>query len=573
MAQTTIGKYLAARLEEIGLKHYFTVPGDYNLTLLDELISNKNMDFVGSCNELNAAYSAEGYARANGAAAMITTFNVGAFSALNGIASAYAERQPVIFVCSAPNSNDIFSNRYVHHSLGTHDFHYQYEMISKVTCAAERILHAENAPAQIDHAIRTAIRERKPAYIEIPANLSTELCSAPQPLLLDAPVGGNTALPVNEAALAEAVRAIADKLNAAEKPVLLAGPHLRSFGAVEAFRKLAEAIGCAVAVSPNGKGFFPETHPQYIGVYLGKVSSPGCEAIIDWSDMVLAAGPLFTDYSTVGWSMGLPDREKMISVMPWDVQLPEADFNNLPMAQVLEALVAHVNSNPTTLVQYNRDNQIGRVVDYEAAPADARLTRAEMVRQIEQDVLDANTTLFAETGDSWFNGMYMHLPEGAGFEIEMQYGSIGWSLPASFGYSMGAGTDRRTVLMIGDGSFQLTAQEIAKMIEYKQDITVIVVNNKGYVIESAIHEGPYNYYQNWDYAGIVSVFNGENGAGLGLKAATVGELRDALLTAKDHKGGPVLIECSIEHDDYTKQLITWGSAVAEANARPKTSKP
>ena len=184
MEQTTIGKYLATRLEEIGLKYYFTVPGDYNLTLLDELISNKNMQYVGNCNELNAAYAAEGYARANGAGAMITTFNVGAFSALNGIVGAYAERLPVIFVCSAPNSNDIFSNRFVHHSIATHDFSYQYEMIKRVTCAAERILHAENAPAQIDNAIRTAIRERKPAYIEIPANLSTAKCSAPQPLSL-----------------------------------------------------------------------------------------------------------------------------------------------------------------------------------------------------------------------------------------------------------------------------------------------------------------------------------------------------------------------------------------------------
>ena len=568
MEQTTIGKYLASRLEEIGLKYYFTVPGDYNLTLLDELISNKNMQYVGNCNELNAAYAAEGYARANGAGAMITTFNVGAFSALNGIVGAYAERLPVIFVCSAPNSNDIFSNRFVHHSIATHDFSYQYEMIKRVTCAAERILYAENAPAQIDNAIRTAIRERKPAYIEIPANLSTAKCSAPQPLLLDAPVGGNTPLPVNEAALNAAIKAIAEQLNKAEKPVLLAGPHLRSFGAVDAFRRLAEALGCAVAVLPNAKSFFPEDHPQFIGVYLGKVSSPGCDAIMEWSDMVLSVGGVFTDYSTVGWTMALPEREKMIDVRAWDVQLPEADFTNVPMAQVLDGLVAHVNANKTTLEQFNRDNQIGEVVDYTPQAADARLSRAEMVNQIEHKLIDADTTLIVETGDSWFNGMYMRLPNGAGFEIEMQYGSIGWSLPASLGYALGDQPERRVVLMIGDGSFQLTAQEISKMIELKQEIIMVVVNNYGYVIESAIHEGPYNYYQNWDYAALMKAFNGKDGKGLGLTATTAGELNDAIMQAKAHKGGPVLIECQIDHDDYTKQLITWGSAAAEANARP-----
>ena len=67
MADFTVGKYLATRLEQIGLKHYFMVPGDYNLVLLDELLENKNIEQIGCCNELNAAYAAEGYARVNGA--------------------------------------------------------------------------------------------------------------------------------------------------------------------------------------------------------------------------------------------------------------------------------------------------------------------------------------------------------------------------------------------------------------------------------------------------------------------------------------------------------------------------
>src|SRR6202049_543566 len=86
MADFTVGKYLATRLEQIGLKHYFMVPGDYNLVLLDELMSNKNLEQIGCCNELNAAYAAEGYARVKGRGAVITTFNVGAFSALAGVA-------------------------------------------------------------------------------------------------------------------------------------------------------------------------------------------------------------------------------------------------------------------------------------------------------------------------------------------------------------------------------------------------------------------------------------------------------------------------------------------------------
>ena len=100
MAGYTMGNYLATRPEQIGLKHYFMVPGDCNLVLLDQHLGNKNMQQTGCRNELNGAYAAEAYARVNGCGAIVTTFNVGAFSALNGVADAYAERLPVIFISS-----------------------------------------------------------------------------------------------------------------------------------------------------------------------------------------------------------------------------------------------------------------------------------------------------------------------------------------------------------------------------------------------------------------------------------------------------------------------------------------
>ena len=181
MADFTVGKYLATRFEQIGLKHYFMVPGDYNLVLLDELLENKNVEQIGCCNELNAAYAAEGYARVNGAGAVLTTFNVGAYSALNGVAGAYAERLPVIIVSSSPNTNDPAENHILHHTMGNHDFAAQYEVFRQVTCAAVRIQHPANAPEMIDYAISTALRERKPAYIEIPCNLSAAPCPPPAP--------------------------------------------------------------------------------------------------------------------------------------------------------------------------------------------------------------------------------------------------------------------------------------------------------------------------------------------------------------------------------------------------------
>lgn len=563
MANFTVGNYLATRFQDMGMKHYFVVPGDYNLGLLDELLWNKEVEQVGCCSELNASYAAEAYARVHGCGAVVTTFNVGAFSALNGVAGAYAESLPVIFVSSGYNTGDPGANHKLHHTIGTHDFSYQYEMFKYVTCAAVRILHADNAPAMIDHAIGRALRERKPAYIEIACNLPDALCAEPSPF----ETVFATLDPSNPKALEAAVDRAAAFLNDAHRPILLAGVHLRSFGAIDAFRELAEKIGCAVAVMPNAKSFFPEDHPQYIGIYWGPVSSPATEPVLDWSDAVLAAGPLFTDYTTCGWA-GVPSRDKMICAEPRYVRLPDTGYTNVALAEFLSALAQKVRPNNTTLTQYHRVEIPAQAsVSNGAGTGAAPLTRADMWRQIEEG-LDPKTTLLVETGDSWLNGMSTRLPGGARFEIEMQWGSIGWATPATFGYAMGLERDRRLVSVIGDGSFQLTAQEVSNIIRHGQEILIFLVNNRGYVMESEIRDGPYNYFKNWDYSGLITAFNASDGRGLGLIATTGGELADAIGKARKHKGGPTLIECRIAHDDCSLQLLKWGSYVARANNRP-----
>jgi pyruvate decarboxylase len=558
----TVGNYLAARLEQMGIKHYFVVPGDYNLVLLDQLLWDKNMQLISCCNELNAAYTAEGYARINGAGAVIVTFNVGAFSALNGIGSAFAENLPVIFVSSSYNTNDQSADRLLHHTLGTHDLTYQREMMRKVTCEAVWIHHVAEAPHLIDRAIRTALREHKPAYIEIPCNLANLPCSEPVPfetLMSTAQSDPKT--------LAAAVEAAAKLLNGSRKPVLLAGSKLRAYGAIDAFRGLAEALGCGVAVMPDAKGFFPEDHPQYMGVYWGSVSSPGCEPIVNEADAILAAGPIYTDYSTAGWT-ALPPQDRTINAHPGFVRFPRAEYSGVELADFLSSLAKQVRKNDATLVQYRNATRSSKEPIAPAGDANASLTRVEMVRQIQNDI-DGKTTLLVETGDAWFEGIYMRLPGGARFEIEMLWGSIGWSVPATFGYALGLEPGRRIVSMIGDGSFRFTAQEVATMIGHGlKNITIFLINNHGYVVESVIHDGPYNYYKEWDYAGLVKVLNAEDGHGLGLKARTVGELANAIKKAREHTAGPVLIECQIAHDDFSPQMLEWGKKVAKANSRP-----
>src|ERR1700754_1048281 len=343
MADFTVGKYLAARLEQIGLKHYFMVPGDYNLVLLDELLTNENLQQIGCCNELN------------------------------GVAGAYAERLPVIVVSSGPNTNDVGSNHVLHHTMDNGDLSDQYEIFRKVTCKAVRIVHPDTAPALIDEAISAALRERKPAYIEIPCNLSAAPCSEPAPF--DTLPAWE---PSNARMLTDAVGRASDLVQQAKKPILLAGVHLRAHGAIDAFRELAEALGCAVAGMPHAKGFFPEDHPQYVGIYWGEVSSPQCQAIVDWADLIVAAGAVFNDYTTVGWS-AQPPRQKLISAEPQAVRFAGAEYTGVALADFLSDLAKKVQANDATLRQYHRLRGAAPTPAPAAeVDADTQLSRAEL---------------------------------------------------------------------------------------------------------------------------------------------------------------------------------------------------
>ena len=553
----SVGGYLAKRLEQVGIKHYFGVPGDYNLILLDELLKNKNLQFIGCCNELNAGYAADGYSRANGIASLVVTFSVGGLSALNAVAGAYSEDLPIVVISGGPNTNSEPENQLLHHTLGEIRYSYQRDIYSEVTKEAVIIKHIADAPYQIDTAIQTSLEKQKPVYIEIPCNIAGLQIHEPQLFKFTK----NTKS--NPEALSEAVESTATILNSAPKPILVAGVKLRPWEALDSFKTLAEKSGYAVATMPNAKGYFPEDHPNYIGTYWGPVSSPGTAEIVESANAYLFAGPTFTDYTTTGYS-SLINHSKLIHVGPDYVKLPNKTYNNVFINEFLKELSNVISYNDASLVAYNRIRP-----DYSKTNklnSNEILTTKKLFKMV-QDILDSNSAVIAETGDSWFNGMNLVLPNDCKFEIQMQYGSIGWSVGATLGYQLATTPQRRIISLIGDGSFQLTAQEMSTMIRYNLNPIIFLINNGGYTIEVEIHDGPYNNIQNWNYADLVNVFNGDSGNGISFKVNTEGELQKAINKSLKHNGLS-LIEVIIDRDDCSKELLEWGTRVASNNSRP-----
>ncbi|KAF8663019.1 hypothetical protein HU200_055608 [Digitaria exilis] len=361
--EATLGRHLARRLAEVGAREVFTVPGDFNLTLLDELEAEAEggtgVRLVGCCNELNAAYAADG------------------------------ENLPVVCIVGGPNSNDYGSNRILHHTIGLPDFTQELRCFQTVTCYQAVVNNLEDAHEQIDTAISTAIKESKPVYISISCNLP----SIPHPTFSRHPVPFFLSPRLsNQKSLEAAVEAAAAFLNKAVKPVLVGGPKMRVSKACKAF-----------------VGLVPEHHSRFIGTYWGAVSTPFCAEIVESADAYLFAGPIFNDYSSVGYSL-LLKKEKAIIVQPDRVVIGQGPaFGCVLMKDFLHALSTRLKKNTAAYENYHR---IYVPPGEPLASEPGEPLRVNILFKHIQSMLSGNSAIIAETGDSWFNCQKLKLPEG-----------------------------------------------------------------------------------------------------------------------------------------------------------------
>lgn len=571
--QVSIGSYLARRIAEAGARHYFTVPGDFTLALLDEFLKEPSLSMVGCCNELNAGYAADGYCRATkGLGVVMVTYMVGGLSVINAAAGAYSDDLPLLVISGGPNSHDGQDRHLIHHTIGEIELYQSSKCFEPVVAKTFVVRHPKDAQTMIDEALSICLYQRKPVYLEIACNLSTFKIFEPVPMKFSDPAHPTgTDFVSDPEALYSALDEILHLLNAATKPVLIAGVKLRKCGSAGDFMNLASAMQCGVAVSPDAKGLFHEDHPFYMGCWWGCVSSPHVQEIVESADLVVFAGTIFNDYTTVGWTAEI-STSKSIVIYPDHINICGKHFANVYMKDIISKLTPRVPVKDASMINFRRYKDgdpefvVPQINNLSIADKEKALTLKFISGQI-QARLKPTTSLVIETGDCWFIGQNLHLPAEAIYHIQMQYGSIGWAVGATLGVAMAVQGKRRVLALIGDGSFQVTAQEVSTMIRQGVRATILLFNNNGYTIEVQIHDGPYNDIQDWKYSELMSTFNATNSKNaIGVKATTNQQLVDALNMAENFEG-VALIECCIGRDDCTSNLLIWGSKVAHSNGR------
>jgi TPP-dependent 2-oxoacid decarboxylase len=540
---TTVGSYLATRLVQLGVTHLFGLPGDYNLTLLDELLAVEGIDWSGSTNELNAAYTADGYARVGRRlGALVTAHGVGELSAINGIAGSYAEDVPVVHIVGMPSRAAMERRAPLHHTLLDGDF-LRFARMSREVTAAQAVLDPRTAAQEIDRVLQVALNTSKPVYLGVPVDVA----NAP---VLGVPLRIPLRCMGSEPAAVEAFRIALERRFTGEKGItMLAGPRIHRRGLETVVAELAALPGVRVASQPGSNALLDEDHAASLGTYSGAATrSDEARDAIDNASLLVMAGTVESDFTTGSFT------HRYNSALAVELTIDHARVGRSvypgvrleDSLQVLHELVSRSQFADASAIALTAPASVPGV------NLDEPLNHERFWARV-QDWLAPSTTVAAEIGTALYGALDLRLPPDSDLLGQPVWSSIGFTLPAVLGAAL-ARPDRRPVLFIGDGSAQLTVQELGTFYARGIRPVVFVLNNDGYTVERLL-QSPQADYQDivpWNWTELPAALGGVDVRTA--KVRTVRELRDALQDASDPEHAS-LIEVVLPRMDVPRLLV------------------
>ncbi|VEU19827.1 DEKNAAC100698 [Brettanomyces naardenensis] len=519
--QITVSEYIFRRLCQVGIKSLFGVPGDFNLALLEHIYDVPELNWIGCCNELNAAYAADAYAKTSKQmAAVVTTFGVGELSALNGIAGAYSEFAPVLHIVgttalaekrspNAKNIHHLIANRKIYQKPD----HYVYEKIAKNFSIATASVDddMEASCEDIDHVIEAIWRNSRPGYIFLPCDLTERVVPEER---LEIALDLSYEVGCSSEKIEQVCNRIIERIYSSQNVSVLAGAFISKFRMNKLFDRLVELLEDKVNFFDTymSKGVYNEEMPRYIGTYFGEKGNKVVSEAIEASDLVLCFGSFSNDMNTGFFSFKLGD-DQIADINAQYTHFGGQMDTDVTMMDLLPVLVAKLDvSRVNTAVKYtNIPRQSLRNVH---ADVDAPLTEADVGRNIE-NLLQPHDVLIIETC-SFMTGAYRLKMNGACLVNQCFWGSIGYALPATLGASLALRDFQKpgkVVTVEGDGSAQMSLPELVSMLRYNVSAIMLMLNNDGYTIERALN-GPYRSYNdicgNWQWTQMLKTFGDIN---------------------------------------------------------------
>jgi acetolactate synthase-1/2/3 large subunit len=575
-------------LEAEGVEVIFGIPGGSALPLYDALADFPNIRHVLTRHEQGAVHAAQGYARATGkVGVVIATSGPGAANLVTGLADAFMDSTPIVAITGQVPRTMIGRDAFQEVDI--------IGMTMPITKHNFLLTDPKAAVATLKQAFYIAGTGRKgPVLIDIPKDVASTRIEFryPEEVRLR---GYHPEVELDPEAVAEA----AEALRLAERPVaVVGGGVVASDGAPELLRTLIERLQIPAAVTMMGLGGFPQTHPLCLGP-LGMHGTYAANRAVANADLVLAVGARFGDRLT-GQTAKFAPHAKVIHIDIDEAEISKNVKTHLPVlgdcAQALQAITELLRAEPDrerpdwlaqiAMWQGNHPfwgerpqrDAAGRVVRPLPAAPGAPVPgqqlcdppKPQQVLQVVNEVFGSSAVVVTDVGQhQMWAAHYVKRDEPRTWVSSMGLGTMGFGLPAALGAALGVKGKRQVLLVTGDGSFQMTLQELGTIVATGAPVKVLVMNNGYLGLVRQLQELFCNKrVHNVDLRGGSPdfVMLAKSYGIPGIRVDQLQQVRSALEALRD-SDGPMLLDVQVAEGENVYPIVPPGAANTEAIVR------
>ena len=546
-------------LHKVGVTDMFGYPGGAVIPIYDEIYSFDKIKHYFARHEQGAVHAADGYARVSGKVGVcLATSGPGATNLVTGIMTAHMDSIPLLAITGQVRSNLLGRDAFQETDI--------VGITVPITKGNYLVQNIKDIPRIIKEAYFIASTGRPgPVLVDIPNDIQQQEISYEEfNKLFDKEVQLEGYEPTYVGHPVQIKRALS-LIKKAKKPLIIAGAGVMKSGASKELFELANKMDMPVTTTLLGLGAFPENHDLSLGM-LGMHGTVPANYATDEADLVIAAGIRFDD-RIAGNPSKFCERAKIIHI---DIDPAEIDKNkkaDVPIVGDLKNVLSEINKE---LEPQDHKEWTDKVKEwkkeYPLAHRDVgkdKLLPQEVLKAIN-DILDGDTIVVTDVGQhQMWAAQYMTYKNANSIVTSGGAGTMGFGVPAAIGAQVGA-RDKKVVLIVGDGGFQMTLEEIMMIRQYNLPVKVVIINNSflGMVRQwqELFKDRRYSFVDlecNPDFVKIADAY-GIKSERLQTKADLENKLKNLILSDEG-----VILDCIVEKEENVFPMIPAGKAVSQ----------
>ncbi len=556
--EVTGAEALLKSLVEEGVDTTFGYPGGAIMPVYDKLLDYAgNLRHILTRHEQGAAHAAQAYAMVTGKPGVcFATSGPGATNLVTGIANAYLDSVPVVFITAQVTSSLIGTDAFQETDI--------LGISMPVTKWNAQVKSASEIPGTVARAFYIARTGRPgPVLVDISKDAQYESMT----FRYSKCTYIRSYNPVNPL-ISRDIESAAVMINNAERPLILAGHGVIISGAVAELRALAEKGGIPVAVTLLGKPSFSHDHRLCAGM-LGMHGNYAPNVLTNKADLIIAAGMRFDDRVTGNLKKYAPQAR----VIHIEIDRAEIDKNvkadlgiNGDVKEVLTAMLPQIRERKRE--EWIREFRIldrtehEKVIRPETMPETGELKMGEIVRVVSE-LAGEDAVVVTDVGQHQMAvARYYRFTPGNTLVTSGGMGTMGFGLPASLGAATGTAS-RQVIAFTGDGGFQMTVQELGTIMQYRIPVKIIILNNSFLGMVRQWQEMFFNSRYastemvNPDFVTLASAY--------GIPARRISERKDLKETVTEMlaSDGPFILVAEVSRTANILPMVEPGASVSE----------